>query len=300
MKCDGLLLIDKPVGWTSAKVVREVKKIFCGSKVGHAGTLDPLATGLLVLGIGESTKVLHYLIGQSKRYEACVCLGTQTTTGDSEGQVIKTSGHVPIDEAMIRSLLAQFVGELRQVPPMYSALKVEGKRLYKLARRQQTVERKPRLVTIHSLEFKSCSGDSFCLEVHCSKGTYIRVLAEDMGNSLNTVAHLASLRRTMSGRFSIDDAIDMQSLYLYRDDLQSILWRLLPLDRGLLDLPAVNLSMSQSDRMRKGGEIEVLDLYGNDFLSNNGLCRAYDASGSLVAVAAKDGKYLRPKRVFHK
>ena len=287
MNDSGLLLIDKPAGWTSTQVVRCVKGAFSGAKSGHAGTLDPAAMGLLIVGVGEGTKVLHYLLGQSKRYTACVCLGTKTATGDAEGEVIETCKYASPEAASLRALFERFTGELQQVPPMYSALKHAGKRLYTLARKQQTVERKPRRVTIYSLALKNCTADGFCFEVHCSKGTYVRTLAEDLGSALGTVAHLASLRRTASGAFSVRDAVDAQVLKTC--DVGA---RLLPVDAGLAHLPAARLNAGQADQMRCGMEVALAQLPAA------ALFRVYDASGVLLAVAAGNDGRLRPKRVF--
>ncbi len=293
-KPSGLLLTDKPAGRTSAWVVRLVSKVFPGVKVGHAGTLDPAATGLLIVGVGEGTKVLHYLLGQSKRYEACVRLGVKTATGDSDGEVIETRDYAPPDEARLQTLFARFTGELQQIPPMYSALKHQGRRLYELARRRQTVVREPRRVTIHALTLKDCSVDGFCFEVHCSKGTYIRTLAEELGDALGTVAHLASLRRTASGAFSVDAAVTVQALDSCRGDPHRAAAWLLPPDAGLAHLPAVTLDAGQTDRMRCGGEVAVASLPDAD------LFRIYDATGTLLAVATRNGECLHPKRVFQK
>ena len=281
---DGLLLIDKPAGWTSVRAVYRVKKLFPGAKAGHAGTLDPAATGLLIVGVGEATKVLHYLLGQSKRYRACVRLGVKTATGDADGKVIETADFAPPPgEARLQALFRRFTGEIEQTPPMVSALKVGGVRLYELARRGETVECRPRTVTIHSLELVSLARDGFCFDAHCSKGAYMRVLAEDLGAALGTVAHLASLRRTASGAFSVEDAADPRTL-----DAR----RLLPPDAGLMQLPAARLDAACSQRLRNGGEVAVSGLPAGE------LFRVYDEDGALLAVADREGGQLRPRRVF--
>lgn len=294
----GLLLVDKPVGWTSARVVRTVRRHFCGARTGHAGTLDPAATGLLIIGVGEGTKVLHYLLGQSKFYEARVILGVKTTTGDGEGRVVETRGYPRPEKELLEKLLRSFVGEIRQTPPMYSAVKVGGQRLYKLARRQYTVERKPRNVTIYSLTLKRCLEDGFSFGVHCSKGTYVRVLAEDMGSALGTVAHLASLRRVRSGVFSVDDAMDMQTLDKCRSNPEELSSRLLPVDAGLAHLPSIRIDPLQSARMRQGREVR--DFPENDHQAEDEMYRIYDADGFLLAVAVKTSGCLRSKRIFHR
>ena len=300
MSDDGLLLIDKPAGWTSARVVRAVKGCFGRIKVGHAGTLDPAATGLLIVGIGEGTKVLHYLSGQSKHYEACVTLGVKTATGDAQGQVVETRRYERPDEKPVENLLRRFVGEIQQLPPMYSAIKVDGRRLYELARKGRTVERKPRSVTIHSLTLSRCLADGFCFRVHCSKGTYVRTLAEDMGDALGTVAHLSSLRRTKSGAFSVDDAADVRALDTRRRGSAEPPYRLLPVDAGLMHLPAVELDPAQSGRMREGGRIAIRDLPGSVSCAGEDLYRVYDAEGSLLAIAAGSAEHLCPRRVFRR
>ncbi len=292
MNRDGLLLIDKPAGRTSAQITRHAGKIL-NAKTGHAGTLDPSATGLLVVGVGEGVKVLGHLTGQSKRYEACVRLGVKTSTGDAAGETVETRDCVPPDEERLKALFARFTGELQQTPPMHSALKVAGERLHRLARRGRAVEREPRRVTIHSLTLKRLSADGFCFEVHCSKGTYVRVLAEDFGDALGTVAHLSSLRRTASGGFSVNDAVDMPTLDACREDPRKIEQRLLPIDAGLRHLPAVGLDEVQSGKLRCGVKLAI------GGLPTDGLLRVYDEQGGLLAVAASDGERLHPKRVFH-
>ncbi len=184
---------------------------------------------------------------------------------------------------------------------MYSALRHRGRRLHELARRRRTVKREPQRVTVHSLLLKNRSADGFCFEVHCSKGTYVRTLAEDMGNALGTVAHLSSLRRTALGEFSVDDAVDAQTLEVCRDDPQRVLQWLLPIDVVLSHLPAVRLDAPQAGRVRCGGEVALRDMpaFAGGVPAGD-LLRVYDADGALLAVAGNDGEFLRPKRIFRK
>ena len=198
---NGILLLDKPSGVTSNHALQRVKRLFNANKAGHTGILDPLATGMLPICLGEATKISAYLLDGDKRYRAECRLGMKTTTGDSEGEVISETPVPVLTPKDIEKVLTQFRGEIEQVPPMYSALKHQGQPLYKLARQGKEVERKPRRVTIHSLSLMAYSTDGLVLDVHCSKGTYIRTLAEDIGECLGCGAHLTGLRRLASGPF---------------------------------------------------------------------------------------------------
>ena len=237
---DGVLVIDKPEGITSAEVVRRVKRIFFAKKVGHTGTLDPLATGVLPLCLGKATKLAQTMLITSKRYRVGIRLGITTDTGDSYGNAIKEcSMHdFSIDSLSIDEFLQSRVGEQLQIPPMYSAVKSNGVPLYKLARQGLTVEREPRKISVYDALLLSFA-DGVCeVEWHCSKGTYVRVLAEELGEALGCGAHVVSLRRLQSGNFKIDDALrldDLEKEALHKDREQ-LLHHLLTLEdaRGII------------------------------------------------------------------
>jgi len=198
----GILLFDKPLGVSSNKALQQVKNLYFASKAGHTGSLDPLATGLLPICFGGATKVSAFLLDADKRYQVRVKLGETTSTADSEGEVLQTRPTESVTAEQLNQTLQQFVGEIEQIPPMYSALKHQGERLYKLARDGVEVERKPRQVTIHEIRLLTCDLPEFELDVHCSKGTYIRTLAEDIGELLGCGGHVIGLRRTQVGPFS--------------------------------------------------------------------------------------------------
>src|SRR6185295_5405106 len=202
----GILLVDKPEGMSSAGVIRALKPCLAGSKVGHLGTLDPFASGLLPLCLGEATKVARYLLHESKAYTGTIRLGVATDTLDRTGTCIEQAALPPLDQPAVAAVAARFTGRLQQVPPMYSALKREGVPLYKLARRGVEVERAPRQIEIARLDLRLRDAERIDFTVACSKGTYVRVLAADVGAALGTVAHLEDLRRTQVGSFRIEDA----------------------------------------------------------------------------------------------
>lgn len=209
---NGVLLLDKPHGLSSNEAMLAVRGIYQADKAGHTGTLDPLATGLLPVCLGQATKLTSYLLDARKRYIAEVRLGARTSTGDIEGEVVESSDPAGLDEATLRSALPAFMGRIQQVPPMYSALKRDGTRLYELARAGVEVEREPRQVEIHALDLLSFDGQTAVLDVRCSKGTYIRTLAEDWARSLGQAAHLQGLRRIEVGPFQPPTMITLETL----------------------------------------------------------------------------------------
>lgn len=286
----GILLLDKPVGITSNAALGRAKRIVGIRKAGHTGTLDPMASGLLVLCFGEATKVSGFLLDADKTYEAEVRLGVETDSEDAEGEVIAEHDVPDLDEAMIEKVLEGFRGTIEQVPPMHSALKHKGRRLYELARRGEQVERPPRRVTIHRLELVSLDRKSLRLSVTCSKGTYIRALARDIGRDIGCGAHLSSLRRTASAPFEIGNAITLQALEEL--DQKSARARLLPPDQALQHLPEVRLDEHQAGRIRQGQRLAGLPE------PHAGEVRIYD-SGSFVGIGRMDGNgHLKPVRLF--
>lgn len=234
----GVLLLDKPIGWTSNDALQKAKGIFRALKAGHTGTLDPLATGLLPICFGAATKFSQVSLDADKAYRATLRLGQRSSTGDGEGDIVDVA-QPTFDEAALSLACAALTGEIEQLPPMHSALKKDGKALYDYARAGQTVERTPRRVTIHRLAVIERTGDRLVIDVTCSKGTYIRTLAEDLGDLLGCGAWLQALRRTATGPLSIDDAVTLDALQAMGEDERDALLR--PADSLLAEWPAVRL-----------------------------------------------------------
>mgnify|MGYP002648072532 FL=1 len=256
----GVLLIDKPQGMTSQQVVSKVKyllksDVHDSKKAGHTGTLDPMATGLLPICLGEATKFSHYQLDAIKSYHAIIKLGEQTDTGDAEGEIIATSPVPHVTQAMLQSVTEQFLGEIMQVPPMYSALKKDGKKLYELAREGIEVERAARPLTIYELSLTPLSDQQLQLTVTCSKGTYVRVLAEDIAKALGTLGHLTALRRIRTGDFEIANAITLADFAAL--DIAARFDKLLAVDACVHSLPSLVLDDSQSKRIRQGQRLNV-------------------------------------------
>lgn len=235
---DGVLLLDKPVGLSSNDALIRAKRLYLAKKAGHTGTLDPLASGLLPLCFGEATKFSQDLLEADKTYEATMRLGVRTATGDAEGEVLDTRP-VTCDRAAVEAVLPRFTGEIVQIPPMYSALKRDGKPLYEYARAGQTVEREGRNVTIHVLELLACELPDVTFRVTCSKGTYVRTLAEDLGEALGCGAHLTMLRRTGVGALTLEHAVTLDALS-DADEASRDAW-LQPVDALLSTFPMVRL-----------------------------------------------------------
>jgi len=288
----GILLLDKRLGVSSNKALQEVRRLFNANKAGHTGSLDPLATGLLPLCFGEATKVSALMLDDNKRYQVVVQLGVMTDTGDAEGIVIETKPvpELSIDE--IQACLKQFTGEIDQVPPMYSALKHNGKKLYELAREGKTVERKARHITIFELKLLDFSEDQLTLDVFCSKGTYIRSLAEDIGHMLGCGGTVKVLRRLDAGQFSIENARTIEQLT--QMDEQSLFQCLINVDKPLETLPAVQLSDEQAGRIKQGQSLNHLMIP-----KKQGMVRMYNAEVFLgLGEMLLDGK-LAPKKLFN-
>ena len=256
----GVLLIDKPQGMTSQQVVSKVKyllksDVHDSKKAGHTGTLDPMATGLLPICLGEATKFSHYQLDAVKSYQAIIKLGEQTDTGDAEGEIITTIPVPHVTQAMLQSVTEQFLGEIMQVPPMYSALNKDGKKLYELAREGIEVERAARPLTIYELSLTPLSDQQLQLTVTCSKGTYVRVLAEDIAKALGTLGHLTALRRIQTGDFEIANAITLADFAAL--DVAARFDKLLAVDACVHSLPSLVLDDNQSKRIRQGQRLNV-------------------------------------------
>jgi tRNA pseudouridine55 synthase len=245
----GVLLLDKPLGLSSNDALQQAKRLFRAEKAGHTGTLDPLASGLLPLCFGAATKFSQVSLDADKAYRATVRLGVTTTTGDREGEVVKETP-VRLERAAVEAACARFTGPIQQVPPMHSALKHEGRALYEYARAGVTIERTPRAVTIHRLQIVEWQAETLVIDVLCSKGTYIRTLADDIGAALGCGAHLAALRRTASGALDVAQAISLETLAAMDEAQRDA--RLLPADAMLAHWPALSLPDDEAGRFLTG------------------------------------------------
>lgn len=254
LSINGVLLLDKPAGWSSNDALIKAKRLLNAIKAGHTGTLDPFATGLLPLCFGEATKFSADLLDADKTYQTVVHLGVVSNTGDTEGELIQTC-EVNVTVAQIRAVLEQFKGDILQVPPMYSALKRDGKPLYEYARQGVTLERDARPVTIHQLEFVKYEAPFLTLNVRCSKGTYIRVLGEDIGKALGCGAHLNALRRTQVGHLRLENTVTLDQLIALNEEQRYSL--LAPVDALLSSFPEVVLSEELSRRFLQGQRISL-------------------------------------------
>ncbi|WP_231747073.1 tRNA pseudouridine(55) synthase TruB [Burkholderia sp. BDU5] len=291
---DGVLLLDKPVGLSSNDALMRAKRLYLAKKAGHTGTLDPLASGLLPLCFGEATKFSQDLLDADKTYEATMRLGVRTTTGDAEGDVLDTRD-VACDEAAVAATLARFIGDIVQVPPMYSALKRDGKPLYEYARAGQTLEREGRTVTIRSLELLSCALPDVTFRVTCSKGTYVRTLAEDIGEALGCGAHLTMLRRTGVGSLSLEHAVTLDALDAATQDERDA--RLAPVDALLSTFPLVKLDAALTKRFLHGQRLKLAELAARPDTDEGARVRVYDGDDRLLGVARAVEGVLAPERL---
>jgi tRNA pseudouridine55 synthase len=255
---NGILLLDKPSGETSNAALQTVKQLYFARKAGHTGSLDPLASGLLPICLGEATKVSGFLLDADKRYLVQCKLGERTATGDAEGDVLETRPVGRLDIKQVEAVLDRFRGPIQQIPPMYSALKHQGQRLYKLARQGIEVERESREVVIHELTLLHLEGDRLDLGVHCSKGTYVRTLAEDIGEILGCGAHVTGLRRTAVGPYSEDQMVTMETLKtLHGEDRQELDKLLLGVESALMQWPDVTLTNDAAFYIQQGQPVLV-------------------------------------------
>ncbi len=289
----GLLLLDKPSGITSHDAVARARRWLKTRRVGHAGTLDPMATGLLTLCIGQATRLVEYLAGRDKRYTAVVQLGVATNTDDAEGQVLERRTVPAIGDAMLEELRLRFTGELMQTPPQFSAIKKDGVRSYARARQGETFELAARSVIIYSLVFERDPSDASLLrmEVHCGSGTYIRALARDIGTMLGCGAHLAALRRTAVGDLSVNDALTTERAEELAGTLL-IARELRPADEALADAPSFRLDAAGAQSICRGQFVRV------DPDVSAEVCRVYGPGGRFVAVGTVAAGVLRPVKVL--
>jgi len=282
---DGIVIIDKPAGWTSQDVVSKLRGVLRTRRIGHGGTLDPMATGVLPVFVGRATRAVEFFEHAEKTYEAVLRLGITTETEDITGEILETR-EVHISETEFLGILPKFRGEIRQTPPMYSALKINGQKLCDLARKGRQVERQPRTVTIHALECLAFDGQTARLRVHCSKGTYIRTLCKDIGEALGCGGCMESLRRVTAGAYKIEEAVALQTLI----DSPAPEAYLLPIDSLFTAYPAVTLTEKQEKRCRNGGSFscELAD----------GIYRAYSKTGEFLALAKADAATLSTVKSF--
>lgn len=299
----GILLLDKRLGVSSNKALQEVRHLFNANKAGHTGSLDPLATGLLPLCFGEATKVSALMLDDNKRYQVLVQLGVMTDTGDAEGSIIETKPVPDLSIEQIQACLQQFTGEIDQIPPMYSALKHNGRKLYELAREGKTIERKARRITIFELKLltdfqaEARKPDQLRLEVFCSKGTYIRSLAEDIGHALGCGGTVNELRRLEAGQFNIEDAMTIEQLRALSE--QDLFQALINVDKPLEALRCVHLSEAQAISIKYGQSINLAPDLTSGLGAGEGLLRMYHDDVFLgLGEMLLDGK-ITPKKLFN-
>jgi tRNA pseudouridine55 synthase len=289
---NGVILLDKPVGYSSNQAVQKVRWLFNARKAGHTGSLDPFATGMLPICLGEASKTAGFMLDESKIYIAAAYLGKATTTGDTEGEISREESVPVFNTGQIDAVLAKFLGKIEQIPPMYSALKHDGERLYKLARAGIEVERKAREVNIYSLELLSLDLPLLHFRVRCSKGTYIRTLAEDIAEKLETCAHLQSLRRLEVQPFLEKDMTTLDELIALAEagKAESCL---LPVDSGLANWPIVTLDTAQTTRFSHGNPVEVN-------AAETAQVRVYGPENRLLGLGEITAdRSLKPNRIMH-
>ena len=291
----GWLVLDKPVGMTSTHAVGVVKRCFNAKRAGHAGTLDPLASGVLPIALGEATKTVSFVMEGRKIYRFTVRWGEERDTDDAEGSIVASSPERPSQEH-VRALLPRFTGLIEQVPPRFSAVKIEGERAYDLAREGATVELEPRAIEIHALEWMAAPDpDHTVLAAACGKGTYIRSLARDMGRVLGCYGHVAQLRRTAVGPFDESNAVTLQALQEGSNATDAAIAHLLPVESGLAALPALRVSLADAGRLARG---QAVLLRGRDAPMIEGWV-SISTQGALVGLAEVERGELRPRRIFN-
>lgn len=290
---DGVLVLFKEAGWTSHDVVAKVRGMLGGIKVGHGGTLDPAATGVLPILLGRATRVAEYLLEWDKEYRAVLRLGETTDTQDATGTVLTRAAAVDVDEEAVRGVVARFRGPQQQIPPMYSAVKVGGRPLYKAARAGETLARQSRSIMIHAIDVVAFEGRNVTVRVVCSKGTYIRTLCADIGEVLGVGAHLSSLERWRVGPLSIDEAITVEQV---ADCVAvgTLSTRILPLNQVLATLPAVTVSDQEARRVLHGAPVTPGGLGALRAAAEPVTVRLQDERGRLLALGTYDGRHAGP------
>ena len=285
---NGIILIDKPMEWTSHDVVGKLRGILHERRIGHSGTLDPLATGLLVMFVGRATRAVEFAEADRKEYIAGLRLGMSTDTQDITGRIISEGSDLPV-EPEVRKALEGFKGELEQIPPMYSAVKIGGKKLYELARKGESIERKPRHITVFGLEITGRSDDDYILDVVCSKGTYIRTLCHDIGTSLGCGGCMSSLRRTKSGVFSVEDAYTIAEVQEAADKGEADKL-LLPIDTLFAGYPELRVDAGSEKKLKNGSII--------DTSAPDGRFRVYSEIGEFLLLGEVDAGKLKTVKNF--
>jgi len=294
---NGIVVLDKPKGESSNKALQKVKRLFNANKAGHTGSLDPLATGVLPLCLGEATKVSQFLLDSDKKYRVRIKLGIRTNTGDAEGEIIQHSESVTVNPDQLNKELKRFGGKIEQIPPMYSAIKQNGVPLYKLARQGKVVERASREITIYSIDLLEFSGRELEIDVHCSKGTYIRTLADDLGMALGCGAHVAELRRTQAGVFTDAESVTIDQLQNIsdesdEDDYSGLDEYLVSMDEAIGDLPEVVLPDVSAGWVKQGQAVLVRHL------PEQGLVRLYQGDQFIgIGSIMEDGR-VAPRRMI--
>ncbi len=281
----GIVIVDKPAGWTSQDVTARLRRVFGTRRIGHGGTLDPMATGVLPVFVGRATRGVEFFEHADKTYEAVLRLGTVTDTQDSTGTVLEKRP-VTVTEAEFRDILPKFTGEIAQIPPMYSAIKVDGKKLYELARAGKEIERKPREITVFSLDLLEFTGETAKIRVHCSKGTYIRTLCHDIGAALGCGGCMETLRRTAAGEYTLADSVELDTLLNAErpeDYLRDV-------DTLFRQYPAVTLTEKQTLRCRNGNSFSIA--------LPEGSYRAYDGQGTFLMLAKVEGGIMETVKSF--
>ena len=282
---NGIVIVDKPAGWTSQDVTARLRRVFGTRRIGHGGTLDPMATGVLPVFVGRATRGVEFFEHADKTYEAVLRMGTVTDTQDSTGTVLEKRP-VTVTEAEFRDILPKFTGEIAQIPPMYSAIKVDGKKLYELARAGKEIERKPREITIFSLDLLEFTGETAKIRVHCSKGTYIRTLCHDIGAALGCGGCMEALRRTAAGEYTLADSVELDTLLNAErpeDYLRDV-------DTLFRQYPAVTLTEKQTLRSRNGNSFSIS--------LPEGSYRAYDGQGTFLMLAKVRGGIMETVKSF--
>ena len=293
---DGVLNINKPAGMTSHDVVQLARRVLREKKIGHTGTLDPLATGVLVLCIGKATRIAQYLEAGEKEYRAIMKLGVTTDTLDAEGRVLETRTYVAPDRGTLLQVIQQFTGSIMQSPPAFSAVKIEGVPSYKLARQGRAKPNKPRPATIYSIDLTAFEDPLLSLTVRCAKGVYIRSLCADIGDALYAGAHLTGLQRTKSGSFSIDTAITLETL-AGMAEAGTAAAAVISIDDALAEFPILELSTAEAGKVIHGNKVEYPSAH-RGLITRRGLVRIHDSLGRLLSLARHDGITISPELVF--
>ena len=286
---NGILIMDKPAGWTSQDVAAKLRGVFHERRIGHSGTLDPMATGVLVLFVGRATRAVEFAERDSKEYLAGLRLGLVTNTQDTSGETLETHP-VAVTREELDAALDAFRGDISQIPPMYSAIKIGGKKLYELARKGQEVERKPRNITIFELAVEDGSGSDWDLRVRCSKGTYVRTLCHDIGQSLGCGGCMSSLRRTRAGRFTLEQAVTMEQILAFAQEHDPA-ELLMPVDALFAQHPALIVTLGQTEKLKHRAAIR-------DWHFADGTYRVYSETGEFLLLGTVKGQILTTVKSF--